>query len=251
MPLLLEELGGKITYKLALYCELALARFMNKIQVFIVSRQLLFRQGIEHALSGAEDMEVSGTAEVNDEVLSVIDTLPPDVALVDIDAPSDSGLKLTRKIKQRLPNVGLVVLSSNPDDAQLFRALKAQAAAYLSKEINADELVDIIRRVARGEHPINESLTTRPKVAEQVLHQFQKLYWRSEAEGVIAPLTAREREVLNYIAQGYLNKQIAIELGIGEQTIKNHITSILRKLNANARTEAVVIAIRQGLISIS
>ena len=224
---------------------------MNKIQVFIVSRQLLFRQGIEHALSSAEDMEVSGTAEVNDEVLSTIDTLPPDVALVDIDAPSDSGLKLTRKIKQRLPNVGVVVLSSNPDDAQLFRALKAQAAAYLSKEINAEELVDIIRRVARGEHPINESLTTRPKVAEQVLHQFQELYWRSEAEGFVAPLTAREREVLNYIAEGYLNKQIAIELGIGEQTIKNHITSILRKLNANARTEAVVIAIRQGLISIS
>jgi len=224
---------------------------MNKIQVFIVSRQLLFRQGIEHALSSAEDMEVSGMAEVNDEVLSVIDTLPPDVALVDIDAPSDSGLKLTRKIKQRLPNVGLVVLSSNPEDAQLFQALKAQAAAYLSKEINADELVDIIRRVARGEHPINESLTSRPKVAEQVLHQFRELYWRSEAEGVIAPLTAREKEVLNYIAQGYLNKQIAIELGIGEQTIKNHITSILRKLNANARTEAVVIAIRQGLISIS
>ena len=224
---------------------------MNKIQVFIVSRQLLFRQGIEHALSGAEDMEVLGMAEVNDEVLSVIDTLPPDVALVDIDAPSDSGLKLTRKIKQRLPNVGVVVLSSNPDDAQLFQALKAQAAAYLSKEINADELVDIIRRVARGEHPINESLTTRPKVAEQVLHQFRELYWRNEAEGVIAPLTAREREVLNYIAQGYLNKQIAIELGIGEQTIKNHVTSILRKLNANARTEAVVIAIRQGLISIS
>ena len=224
---------------------------MNKIQVFIVSRQLLFRQGIEHALSGAEDMEVSGMAEVNDEVLPVIDTLPPDVALVDIDAPSDSGLKLTRKIKQRLPNVGLVVLSSNPDDAQLFQALKAQAAAYLSKEINADELLDIIRRVARGEHPINESFTTRPKVAEQVLHQFRELYWRSEAEGVISPLTAREMEVLNYIAQGYLNKQIANELGIGEQTIKNHITSILRKLNANARTEAVVIAIRQGLISIS
>ncbi len=224
---------------------------MEKIQVFVISPQFLFRQGVEHTLSAIEDIQIAGVADVNDDIMSAIDKLPPDVALVDIDAPSDSGLKLTRKIKQRLPNVGVVVLSSNPDDAQLFRALKAQAAAYLSKEINADELVDIIRRVARGEHPINESLTTRPKVAEQVLHQFQELYWRSEAEGVIAPLTAREREVLNYIAQGYLNKQIANELGIGEQTIKNHVTSILRKLNANVRTEAVVVAIRQGLISIS
>ncbi|GAI89025.1 unnamed protein product, partial [marine sediment metagenome] len=139
----------------------------------------------------------------------------------------------------------------NLDDAQLFQALKAQAVAYLSKEVTADELVDVIRRVARGEHPINESLTTRPKLAEQVLQQFQELSWRSEAEGFISPLTPREREILNYIAQGYLNKQIAAELDISEQTIKNHVTSILRKLNANARTEAVVIAIKQGLISIT
>jgi DNA-binding NarL/FixJ family response regulator len=223
----------------------------NKIQVIIVSQQFLFRQGIEHSLSGMNDIVISGTAEVNDEVLSAIDTLPPDVALVDIDAPSDTGLKLARKIKQRLPNIGVVVLTSNMDDAQLFQALKAQAVAYLSKEISADELLETVRRVARGEHPINENLTARPKLAEQVLNQFQELSWRSEAEGFISPLTPREREILNYIAQGYLNKQIAAELDISEQTIKNHVTSILRKLNANARTEAVVVAIRQGLISIS
>jgi len=224
---------------------------MNKIRVLIVSQQSLFRQGIEHSLSDVEDIKVLGTAEVNDEVLSAIDTLPPDVALVDVDAPADSGLTLARKIKQRLPVIGVVVLSSNPDDAQLFQALKAQAVAYLSKELTAGELIETVRRVARGEHPINEALTDRPKVAEQVLHQFQELYWRSEAEGVIAPLTPRETEILNYIAKGYLNKQIAAELDISEQTIKNHVTSILRKLNANARTEAVVVAIKQGLISIS
>ncbi len=83
-----------------------------------------------------------------------------------------------------------------------------------------------------------------------MLHQFQELSWRSEAQALISPLTARETEILNYIAQGYLNKQIAAKLEISEQTIKNHVTSILRKLNANARTEAVVVAIKQGLISI-
>ena len=180
-----------------------------------------------------------------------MDTSPPDVALVDIDGSTDNGPTLARRIKQRSPNIAVIILASNPNDAQLFEALKAQAAAYLSKEITAEQLVDIIRRVARGEHPINESLTARPKVAEQVLHQFQELFRRSEAEAFISPLTPREIEILNYIAQGYLNKQIAIELGISEQTIKNHVTSILRKLNANARTEAVVVAIRQGLISIS
>jgi DNA-binding NarL/FixJ family response regulator len=223
----------------------------NKIQVFILSQQFLLRQGIEHSLSSVEDIEISGAADLNGGALSTIDTLPPDVALVDIDAPSNNGLTLARKIKQRSPNIGVIVLTSNASDAQLFQALKAQAAAYLEKEVTAEQLVDTIRRVARGEHPINEGLTTRPKVAEQVLQQFQELSQRYEAEAFISPLTARETEILDYIAQGYLNKQIAIKLGISEQTIKNHVTSILRKLNANARTDAVVLAIKQGLISIS
>jgi len=197
-----------------------------------------------------EDIEISGATEVNDQVLSAIDILPPDVALVDIDSPADDSLTLARKIKQRSPNIGLIVLASDPNDTQLFRVLKAQAAAYLNKEITADQLVDTVRQVARGEHPINESLTTRPKVAEQVLQQFQELSWRSETEAFISPLTPREMEILNYIAQGYFNKEIAVKLGISEQTIKNHVTSILRKLNANARTEAVVVAIKQGLISL-
>ncbi len=223
---------------------------MNKIQVIIISQQVFFRQGIEHSLSKVRDITISATAEISDEVLSIIDKLPPDVALLDIDTPSDAGLKLARKIKQHLPTIGVVVLTSNPDDAQLFQALKAQAVAYLGKEVTASELVNTIRGVSRGEHPINESLTTRPKLAEQVLQQFQELSLRSEAESFISPLTPREMEILRYIAQGYLNKQIAAELDISEQTIKNHVTSILRKLNANARTEAVVVAIKQGLISL-
>jgi RNA polymerase sigma factor (sigma-70 family) len=224
---------------------------MNKIQVIIVSQQVLFRQGIEHSLARTKDVQISATADVSDEVLSIIDNLPPDVALLDIDTLPDNGLKLARRIKQRLPTIGVVVLTSSLDDAQLFQALKAQAVAYLSKEVTASELVNTIRRVARGEHPINESLTTRPKLAEQVLMQFQELSLRSEAEQFLAPLTPREMEILKYIAQGYLNKQIAAELDISEQTIKNHVTSILRKLNANARTEAVVVAIKQGLISLT
>ena len=223
---------------------------MNKIQVLVVSQQSLFRQGIEHSLSGETDIVISGMAVADGEMQSAIDTLPPDVALVDIDGSCEGNLELAKWIKQRSPNIGVIVLTSNPNDTELFQALKTQAVAYLSKSITADQLVDTVRRVARGEHPINESLTTRPEVAEQVLHQFQELYWRSEAEAFISPITPRETEVLNYIAQGYLNKQIAAKLDISEQTIKNHVTSILRKLNANARTEAVVIAIKQGLIAI-
>ena len=222
----------------------------NKIQVFIVSQQYLFRQGVEHLLSTVENVEVSGASEVNDTVLSTIDSVPPDVILVDIDSQPEDSLTLARTIKRRLASSSVIILTSKPGDAQLFQALKAQSAAYLSKEVTADQLVRTIRNVARGEHPINESLVGNPRIAEQVLHQFQELSWRSEVEVVMSPITPRETEILKYIAEGYLNKQSAAELGISQQTIKNHVTSILRKLNANARTEAVVIAIKQGLINI-
>jgi two-component system response regulator DegU len=224
---------------------------MNKIQVIIVSQQSLFQQGIEHSLSGTKDIEVAGISKVNiNEVMSMVDTLTPDVTLLDIDGANGDGLELARRIKQRSPNIAVIVLTSSPNDGELFQILKAQAVAYISKGITAEQLADTIRRVAIGEHPINDSLTTRPKLAEQVLQQFQELSWRSEAEAFISPLTPRETEILKYIAQGLLNKQIATQLGISEQTIKNHVTSILRKLNANARTEAVVVAIKQGLITL-
>jgi two-component system, NarL family, response regulator DegU len=222
----------------------------SKIHVFVVSQQSLFQQGVEHSFEDTEDIAISGVTGINDQVLTAIDNLPPDVTLLDIDGLAEDGLELARKIKQRSPNIGVIILTSSPDDNQLFQALKAQAVAYMSKAVTANQLVDVVRRVARGEHPINEALVNRPKVAEHVLQQFQELSWRSQAETLISPLTPRETEILKYIGQGYLNKQIAAELGISEQTIKNHVTSILRKLNANARTEAVVVAIKQGLITI-
>lgn len=224
---------------------------MSKIRVLVVSQQCLLRRGIEHSVENAEGMEVTASVEANDAVLTGIDTSPPDVAIVDVDGYNGYGLSLARRIRQRSPSIGVVLLTSNPNDDQLFQALKVQAAACLDKEASTEDLIATVGRIARGEHPINESLAVRPKVAEKVLSQFQKLAWQKDAEDIMSPLTPREIEILDYIAKGYLNKQIAIELGISEQTIKNHVTSILRKLNANARTEAVVLAIKQGVISIS
>jgi len=223
---------------------------MENINVLVVSPQSFFRRGIEYSLANVEGITLSGIAEIDDTTLAEIDANPPDVTILDIDSSGGNGLLMARRIKQRFSGTGIVVLTSNYNDAQLFQSLKAQAAAYLNKEITTEDLVHVMKRVANGEHPINDSLTARPRVAEQVLEQFQKLSWQAEAEALISPLTVRETEILRYIAQGYLNKQIAMELGISEQTIKNHVTSILRKLNANVRTEAVVVAIKQGLISL-
>ncbi len=222
----------------------------QKIKVYIFSQQPLFQEGILHALSSTEDIQIIGQAKATDNVL-IIEVMPPDVVIVDIDTLPDSGLSLVNGLKQRLPNVGVIVLTSSLSDDQLFQALKTQVAAYLSKEINGDHLADMVRRVARGGYPIHAGLSSQPEVVAKILHQFQELSGKTEVETLIAPLTARETEILNYVAQGYGNKQIAATLNISEQTIKNHVASIMLKLNANARTQAVVIAVQKGLISIN
>ena len=222
----------------------------NKIRVFIFSKQSLLLSGLEYSLSVIEDIEISAAAEFSEDVLSTLDNDPPDVAIVDIDDPHGNGLTITRRLKQCLPNIGIIALTSNDDDVQLFEALKAQSSACLNKETTSDQLVDTIRRISRGEHPINDSLTSHPVLADQVLRQFQELSRQSETKPLVSSLTPREMEILEYVAQGMSNKQIALQLGISAQTIKNHVTSILSNLNANARTEAVVFALRKGLISI-
>jgi len=221
----------------------------QQIKVCTFSQQPLFQEGILHALSSTADIQIIGQAKVTDKGL-IIEVMPPDVVIVDIDTSPDSSLSLANRLKQRLPSVGIIMLTSSPSDNQLFQAIENQVAAYLSKEIGGDQLADMVRRVARGEYPINESLSSRPELAGKILSQFQELSSKTEVETLIAPLTARETEILNYVAQGYSNKQIAAELTISEQTIKNHIASIMVKLNANARTQAVVIAVQKGLISI-
>jgi DNA-binding NarL/FixJ family response regulator len=220
-----------------------------KIKVCTFSQQPLFQEGVLRAFSGKEDLQIIGQANVTDQALFT-EVMPPDVVIVDIDTLSDSGLNLASRFKQRLPSVGVIVLTSNPSDDQLFLALENQVAAYLSKEINGDHLADTIRSVYRGEYPIRENLSSKPEVAGKILRQFQELAGKREGETLIAPLTTREMEILNYVAQGYSNKQIAVQLNISEQTIKNHVASIMLKLNANARTQAVVIAVQKGLISL-
>jgi len=224
---------------------------MGKMKVLVVSQQTFFRQGIWHSLSANTDMDVTTADTIDREIMSTVEKNPPDISILDVDGSSDDSLLLARKLKQRLPGMGLIVLSSDRNDNHLFQALKVQASAYLKKDVTPEELDGVVRSVSRGEAPINEAFTARQEVAMQVLRKFQELAWHDESEVTVSPLTSRETEILNYVAQGYLNKKIATELGISEQTIKNHVTSILRKLNANARTEAVVLAIKQGLITIS
>lgn len=221
-------------------------------KVYIVDEQPMYRQGIRAALARMHDVEIAGEGDLTDAVMVPIDAQMPDVVILGADAAFSESLRICREIKQRTPAVAIIILSGDgQQDEQVFQAIKAQASAFHGRNVSADDLARTIARCANGEHPINDTLATRPRVAEQILQQFRELSREKETASFMSPLTPKEMEVLKYMAEGYLNKQIADQLDVTEQTIKNHITSILRKLNANARTQAVVIAIKKGLVTLS
>jgi len=222
----------------------------GKIKVIIADQQPLFRKGIEFFLKQADDVEICAEASTEADLVTAVVRDTPDVVLLDISLASD-GMELAKVVKQHVPSVAVIVISPSPNDEGLFMAIKARAAGYVSRNIASDELLSIIRRSSKGEYPLNDNFLSQPKVAAQVMEQFQDFSWGKGVESFISPLTPRETEILNYMAKGYLNKQIANMLDISEQTIKNHVTSILRKLDANACTQAVITAVRRGIISLS
>lgn len=222
----------------------------QKIRVLIADQQPLFRQGVRSTLNQIAEIDVCGEVDSNNELISAISTLYPDVVLLDIEISSSDGMDLAKSVKQLLPSAAVILLSPQPNDDELFQAIKSRVAGYVKRDISSNELVTTIRRAAAGEHPINDTFLSQPKVAHHVLEQFQNFSWGKGAESFVSPLTPRETEILTYMGQGYFNKQIALELSISEQTIKNHITSILRKLDANARTQAVITALKRGFITL-
>ncbi|MFH0942503.1 MAG: response regulator transcription factor [Chloroflexota bacterium] len=222
---------------------------MDKIQVFLVDNNSLFRKGLKQAFTEVDDIELAGEAELDSRAPEMVADLSPEVVLVDIGLPLFIGLDLARQITRHSPAIAVVVLTPYEDDEQLFQTVKSGAIGYLSKEAKAEDIISMVRRIRRGERPINEIVLDRPHVAEKVLKQFQDISLLGRAmETLATPLTPRELEILSYVAQGYMNKQVAYKLSISEQTIKNHITSILRKLDANDRTQAVVMAMHYGWI---
>ncbi len=222
---------------------------MNQINILVVDDHPLFRRGIRGSLEHEADLIIVGEATDGISAVQQVDGLVPDIVLLDINMPQMSGLEVTRVIKRRHPQTGVIILTMREDDEQLFHAIRVGAAAYATKDIEAEALITLIRRVARGEYLINENVLSRPFVASRVLDQFRELSLiDSVAENVFSPLTPREIEILDCVAQGNSNKEIARILAISDQTVKNHITSILRKLAVNDRTQAVIYALKHGWI---
>ncbi|MDD5289533.1 MAG: response regulator transcription factor [Dehalococcoidales bacterium] len=222
---------------------------MDKTQVFVIDNNSLFRKGLKQAFSEVDDIELIGESALDNKALDMVADFSPEIALVDIGMPLLTGLDLARQMTRHSPALAVVILTPFEDDEQLFQTVKSGAIAYLPKDASAEDIISIVRRIHRGERPINEIVLDRPHVAEKVLKQFQDISLMGRAmETLATPLTPRELEILSYVAQGYMNKQVAYKLSISEQTIKNHLTSILRKLDANDRTQAVVMAMHYGWI---
>jgi DNA-binding NarL/FixJ family response regulator len=193
--------------------------------------------------------DIVGEADDTRSAFDLAVQLSPDIILMDLSLPAPGGIETTQRIKRELPSAGIIVLAVSEDEDALFDAIKAGAAAFILKDVAPDDLVAIILRVAAGEYLINDKVFAKPAVASRVLKEFRELaIYGQEAAPIFAPLSPREVEILDNIAQGMTNKQVAYALSISEQTVKNHMSSILRKLSVNDRTQAVVYAMRQGWI---
>ena len=219
------------------------------IRVLLADGQKLALLGMRQVLAAEADIEI--TAQVSDGEEAVRQTLElePDVLIIDARLPRVSGVKVTQRIKRELHNTAVIVLSDAEEEQLLLEATKAGASAYLTKDCDPAELVDTIRRVRSGQFTINEKVFSRPAVASKVLQEFRQLsVYGPGSTNVFAPLSPREVQILDNIAQGRTNKEVAYALAISEQTVKNHMSSILRKLSVNDRTQAVVYALRQGWI---
>lgn len=214
---------------------------MNRaIRVMIVDDHNVVRIGIRAYLETVPDIDVVGEAASGEEALTVVEQCHPDVILMDLIMPGMDGVETTQVIKKRFPTVQIIILTSYHEDEHIFPAIRAGGLSYVLKDIDPDDLAEVIRKAQRGEAVLNSQVATR---MVQEIRGGQK-----EELNPFTELTDREMEVLRLLATGKNNQEIAEALFISEKTVKTHLTNILSKLHLSDRTQAAVFAWQAGLI---
>lgn len=210
---------------------------------------MVFRRGLALVLEPEPDVEVVGEAADTDAAVASAAELRPDVVLMDLRMPGGGGIEATRRIRAADPAVRVIALTVSDDDGDLFEAVKVGAVGYLLKEVSIEEVADAVRAIGRGESLLSQAMTAK------LLTGFSDLARRADgrpAAFAVAPgkgnLTDRELQALRGIARGLSNRSIAEELGIAENTVKNHVRGVLEKLGVTSRTEAALYAVREGLV---
>jgi len=217
------------------------------IRVMIADDQPLFRRGLNVVLHTEEGIDVVAEAEDGEEAIVKAEEFAPDVVLMDVRMPRVNGIEAARAIHDSVPTTKILMLTVSDEDQDLFEAIKAGASGYLLKEVSVEEVADSVRAVVQGQTLIS------PSMASKLLTEFVALEKRvSEKHQYPSPtLTSRELEVLKLVARGMSNREIADELYISENTVKNHVRNILEKLHLHSRMEAVIYAVRERLLDIN
>ncbi len=211
------------------------------IRVAIVDDQRLFVDGLVRILDIQPDIEVVGRAHTGEEAVELCLKEEPDVVLMDLSMPGMGGISATREILSLLPRTQVLVLTVHTDDANLFQAIKAGAQGYILKDCTPEDLASAINAVHAG------NTIMSPDIAKKTITTFEGI--RSNSE-LTPSLTERELEVIEALAQGKCNKEIARDLDISEKTVRNHATNIYKKLHIFDRTQAVIYAVRRGLVDL-
>lgn len=211
--------------------------------ILIVDDHVLFREGMRNIIGHWDDCEVVGEAANGLEALSLARELLPDIILMDISMPVMDGIDATKQIASEVPSTQIVILTMSEEKEDLFNAIKNGAHGYVLKDTPSKRLHDELRRMVQGEAPLSGLM------ASKVLEEFNRLRKQPKPTyEVQEPLTNREQEILELVAQGLSNPEIAEKVYISENTVKKHLRNILDKLHLNNRVEAAVYAVRKGLI---
>lgn len=217
---------------------------MQPVRIIIADDHTLFRQGLKQVLELEKDFSVVAEAGSGDDALNLTRDLKPDVVVLDVSMPG-GGLEACARIKQALPQVGVVILTMHEDQEYLMRALKSGANSYLVKDVDSANLAEAIRAARDGRPYLH------PKLAGLALMEVARGPERQSGRGAGDPgLTDREVEVLRLVGQGASNREIAASLFISEKTAKNHLTHIFEKLGVSDRTQAALYAVRSGLVTL-
>jgi two-component system, NarL family, response regulator DevR len=205
------------------------------VRVFVLDDHDIVRRGLTHMFERESDIEVVGEAATAEEALSRIPPTRPDVALLDVRLPDGDGVEVCREIRSRHPEIQCLMLTSFSDDDALFDAIMAGASGFLLKQVKSEEIVQAVRFVANGQSLLDPAVTGR------VLERLRK---GPEEDERLATLSPQERNILELIADGLTNRQIASKIHLAEKTVKNYVSNLLTKLGMERRTQAAVYAAR-------